>query len=286
VAIGGATASPDTLRRPQKVKAEQKRRAKELTRAADWARVVSRSRTMDLTDIARREVFFDGGRDAQGRPVLTFVGSRFHSTPADFNRVLAYFVRVADSTVSRPYVLLYVATGQGSGRHPDVGAALRTYRILPQKYRKNVAQLVVLHPGTFWGTLAKAFARVVSPKSHRKLVVVNSLEQLFATLPRPKIYVPDLCYAFEQVAAVKQKRIQAAQSRSKAPQSGPSRTHALPTAFLPPASPPSGSPTGASAKRGKNGKSVRSSRSKVAPVAPATTGLDLWGQDPTAEAAL
>jgi hypothetical protein len=108
-------------------------------------------------------------------------------------KIMLLFIRVVDSVVVEPYTLVY-----GHSATPLLAqtAVLHSYyKILPRKYKKNLKEMVLLHPTFGIRTFFDISRYFVGEKFFRKLHFVDCIASLQRVISPLKLPLP---YAFIQ----------------------------------------------------------------------------------------
>ncbi|KAI8872053.1 RhoGAP-domain-containing protein [Ramicandelaber brevisporus] len=159
-------------------------------------------------------VLYQAGTDFDSRPLLVFCGCHIPAPEQqDHDILLENIVTRLDPFVEADYsVVLFAAATQ---HRPKWGWMLRAYRRLDRKYRKNLKSLYVVHPSGWFRFLFTIMGSVLSPKFFRKLVWVDSLEQLATLVPIHQIPIPQpvIDYDEQLVLSSKEKRSPSASPR-------------------------------------------------------------------------
>jgi len=102
-----------------------------------------------------------------------------------------FCVDVLDPVVEHDYVLVYVHSNVASENKPSFGTLRRIYGIFNRKYKKNLKNLFIMHPG-FWVKMTfKLFKPFISSKFWKKLHYIDSPEQLYEHLDRAQVRLPE-----------------------------------------------------------------------------------------------
>jgi hypothetical protein len=106
---------------------------------------LERAMEEDFSDMDEMKVVFTQGVDHGGRVKVLFVPTNLPPKP-NWDRVLLYIVKVCDSVVTRPYVLVYFNPPE-SRQRPELSWLRGTLKsVLTRKYKKNMQYIYVVHP--------------------------------------------------------------------------------------------------------------------------------------------
>ncbi|XP_076445634.1 protein GDAP2 homolog [Babylonia areolata] len=156
--------------------------------------LLKKARTEDLTDIASLRCMYRSGVDRHGRPVIVFVGSNISVKDVDMQRVLLYMVKVMDTVVDTPYVVVYFHTLTSGANHPPMNYLKYAYSMLDNRYRKNLKNFYIVHP-TWWSKLATWFfttftASDIKPKVHS----LSGVQYLYTKINPDQLDVPQFIH--------------------------------------------------------------------------------------------
>lgn len=124
-----------------------------------------------------------------------------HRNRVDYNYVMnnlfAYVISTLDQLVTEDYVLVYLQGGTSKDCVPGFSWLKRCYKMIDRKLRKNLKFLYLVHP-TFWlKTLVLMIKPFVSSKFGSKIHFVNSLGELYDSVPVERASIPDRVKQFD-----------------------------------------------------------------------------------------
>lgn len=124
-----------------------------------------------------------------------------HRNRVDYNYVMnnlfAYIISTLDQLVTEDYVLVYLQGGTSKDCVPGFSWLKRCYKMIDRKLRKNLKFLYLVHP-TFWlKTLVMMIKPFVSSKFSNKIHFVNSLDELYDSVPVERASIPDRVKQFD-----------------------------------------------------------------------------------------
>ncbi|KAK3096670.1 hypothetical protein FSP39_002249 [Pinctada imbricata] len=155
-----------------------------------YERLLKRSKTEDLTDIAALRCLYRTGVDRFGRPVVIFVGKHFPSKSIDLERALLYLIRVMEPVVESDYVVVYFHTQTTSENHPPMAYLKHMYSILDNKYRRNLKAFYIVHP-TWWSKLATWFFTTFTASDIKKRVYsLKGVQYLYGSIFPDQLDIP------------------------------------------------------------------------------------------------
>eukprot|EP00998_Keelungia_sp_KM082_P002480 NODE_1302_length_1388_cov_3.858049_g1291_i0.p1 GENE.NODE_1302_length_1388_cov_3.858049_g1291_i0~~NODE_1302_length_1388_cov_3.858049_g1291_i0.p1 ORF type:complete len:458 (-),score=80.16 NODE_1302_length_1388_cov_3.858049_g1291_i0:15-1388(-) len=151
-----------------------------------YGRYLKRTLHENFSDIESMKVIYRCGTDVLKRPVICMVASRVPS-PQFFDRLLLYFIKVMDGVSDKEHVLVYFHAG--INHKPAFSWMRKVYRLLPQKYKKNMRALYAVHPTVWLGFVTSFFKPFVNDLS--KVHMVETLETLFQYVPSDNVTIPE-----------------------------------------------------------------------------------------------
>lgn len=113
------------------------------------------------------------------------------------NNLFAYVITTLDQLVTEDYVLVYLQGATSKDCVPGFSWLKRCYKMIDRKLRKNLKFLYLVHP-TFWlKTLVLMIKPFVSSKFGNKIHFVNSLDELYDSVPVERASIPDKVKQFD-----------------------------------------------------------------------------------------
>eukprot|EP00299_Pterocystis_sp_00344_P011737 c5529_g1_i1.p1 GENE.c5529_g1_i1~~c5529_g1_i1.p1 ORF type:complete len:514 (+),score=106.34 c5529_g1_i1:118-1542(+) len=157
----------------------------------EYARYLQRARSENFADIEKMELLHIGGTDEMGRIVVSLIAGNFpHSSEADYDRLLLYIIRELDLVVEREYVIVYFHTKTDSERQPPFSWIKKAMAMLTRKYRKNLKNLLIVHPTMWMKMVFWVITPFVSSKFWQKLVYIDKLQTLMRYVPPQLVKIP------------------------------------------------------------------------------------------------
>ncbi|QDZ21315.1 hypothetical protein HOP50_05g38460 [Chloropicon primus] len=134
--------------------------------------------------------------DHEGDPVLVITGVHFLVKAVDPERFVLYFVKEFESLCSGPYSVILLDTDTGPGNWPGFSFIRQVHNSLGDNHRLNLKGFYALH-ASFRLRSAAFFMQVTEPNVWGKLKYLDSLEELYAVVPRKNIRIPEHVAQFE-----------------------------------------------------------------------------------------
>lgn len=138
------------------------------------------------------------GTDKQGQHIFAIFACQLppksEINSAAFTK---FIIRKMEAYVQNDYVLVYFH--QGLRDKPSVNFLWNTYKELDRSFKKNLKALLVVHPTMFIKLCYNFFRPFISEKFRNKLVYVNSLKELQASLGMASHYkLPEHIYQYDE----------------------------------------------------------------------------------------
>ena len=144
------------------------------------------------------------GRDSLNRPCIYLIPALALQSCSQDNdakiammrRIMLLFIKYADRVVNAPYTLVY-----GHSATPLLAqtAVLHSYyKILPRKYKKNLKEMILLHPTFGVRTFFEISRYFVGEKFFRKLHFVSRISQLQRVIKPTQLPLPFDFIAWEE----------------------------------------------------------------------------------------
>lgn len=96
-----------------------------------------------------------------------------------------------DKYVEQDYSVVYFHHGLTSQNKPPLSWLWKAYRAFDRKYKKNLKALYLVHPTNFIRIVWQMLRPAISVKFGRKMMYVNSLQELQQHLGLEKIPIPE-----------------------------------------------------------------------------------------------
>jgi len=142
-------------------------------------------------DVAKFGIFEVAGDDKFGRKVIIFNACKLPSNKIlDANKLLRYLKSTLDRYVTSDYILVYFHHGLRSHNKPTYSWLRDIYYELDRKYKKNMKQLLIVHPTNLVKIIYNVIRPLISRKFGRKILYVNYLHELNDHLHFEQLVVP------------------------------------------------------------------------------------------------
>lgn len=137
------------------------------------------------------------GTDKQGQHIFAIFACHLPAK-SEFNSqtVVKFIIQKMEEYVKNDYVLVYFH--QGLRDKPSVNFLWHTYKELDRNFKKNLKSLLVVHPTMFIKLVWNFFRPFISEKFRNKLVYVNSLKELQASLGLSLRKLPEHIYQHDE----------------------------------------------------------------------------------------
>jgi hypothetical protein len=141
--------------------------------------------------IVKHNIFQIAGDDDIGRPVIAFSMSRVPPrTEINHQELLQFMKQMIDRIVENDYTIVYFHYGLNSKNKPSLKWAKQLYQELDRKYKKNLKNLLLVHPTNFIKVVMKVFGPLISTKFGKKVNYINRLDELKGYLRLEKLDIP------------------------------------------------------------------------------------------------
>lgn len=137
------------------------------------------------------------GVDAQSRPILVVAASNLPNPKEhDYDQLLKYMMSQLQTHVESDYVLIVLYSGMKF--RPSFGWLKQAYTSLDRSYKKNLKQLYVVHPSMLHKIVLKFLDLLISSKFYKKMVYINSLQDLAQYVPIDNLTIPTIVRQYDQ----------------------------------------------------------------------------------------
>ena len=148
-----------------------------------YVALLERAKSTDLSRLDSLRFLYREGEDEEGRPLVVLVGAQVPAKSVDLSDLLLYAARTMDPIVHAPYSIVYFHTGFASDNKPAMSFLKNAYTTLSRAYKKNLKQLIIVHPSFWIKTCARVFRPFVSTKFWQKLTYISHTDELRRLLP-------------------------------------------------------------------------------------------------------
>lgn len=155
-----------------------------------YARWVKRGRAQDFADLKKLRMIYHSGHDIIGRPVIVLVGKRFSDLSIDSDRFVGYAFGVLDRIVNQEYTLVYFDTLCLPENHPSSSFVKYVYRMIDDKYQRNLKALHIVHPSFRAKFMTWWFTTFSAPEVKQKVHFVNGIEYLYDSVSPEQLDIP------------------------------------------------------------------------------------------------
>ncbi|CAL9691040.1 unnamed protein product [Knipowitschia caucasica] len=114
------------------------------------------------------------------------------------DHLFRYVMGTLELMVSQDYVIIYLCAGAQRNQVPGLSWLRDCYTAIDRRLRKNLKSFFVVHPTWFIKALITIVKPFISSKFSRKLVFVDSLQQLSDLVPTEHAQIPNCVTMFDQ----------------------------------------------------------------------------------------
>ncbi|GAU97141.1 hypothetical protein RvY_08493 [Ramazzottius varieornatus] len=165
-------------------------------------------------DIPKLGIVDVSGDDSFGRKVICISACRLPSNKSyDHQLLLQYLLHVLDQYVQNDYVLVYFHFGLNGDNKLPLSWLVQAYKCFDRKYKKNLKALYLVHPTNFVKIMYSCMKVVISYKFGKKMIYVQSLDELKEYLNISHINIPEPVLRHDEEVKTNKQRA-AAMSRS------------------------------------------------------------------------
>ncbi|XP_028414953.1 protein GDAP2 homolog [Dendronephthya gigantea] len=155
-----------------------------------YARWVKRGKSQDFSDLKKLRMIYHCGHDIIGRPVILIIGKRFSDTTIDSDRLVGYACGILDRLVNEEYNLIYFDTMCLAENHPSTSFIKYVYRMIDNKYVKNLKSLHIVHPTFRSKFMTWWFTTFSAPEVKDKVHFLNGVEFLYDFISPEQLDIP------------------------------------------------------------------------------------------------
>lgn len=156
--------------------------------------LLKKARSEDLTDIASLRCLYRSGTDRHGRAVIVCIAKNFSIQDTNPERALLYMVKVMDTVVESPYVVVYFHTLSNSSNHPPMNYLKYAYSMLDHRYKKNLKSFYIIHP-TWWSKLATWFFTTFTASDiKQKVQSLGGVQYLYMKINPDQLDIPQFIH--------------------------------------------------------------------------------------------
>nr|CAB3225967.1 BCL2/adenovirus E1B 19 kDa protein-interacting protein 2-like [Phallusia mammillata] len=165
-----------------------------------WRTVVigDKNYKLDLSAITPyRQVLSHGGYYGEGLNAIVVFSACFlpDCNEKDYRYIMdnlfLYVVSTLELLVAEDYMIIFFNSGCRRRNLPPVNWLKKCYQMIHRRLRKNLKQLIVVHPSWYIRLLIGFFRPFISSKFSKKLQLVSNLHKLADLVPLDSVVVPD-----------------------------------------------------------------------------------------------
>ncbi|XP_078576393.1 uncharacterized protein LOC144862024 isoform X3 [Branchiostoma floridae x Branchiostoma japonicum] len=144
-----------------------------------------------------KKVISHGGYYGEGlNAIIVFAACYMpDSSRPDYKYVMdnlfLYIISTLELLVAEDYMIVYLHGGTPRQNVPSIGWLKKCYQMIDRRLRKNLKQLLIVHPSFWLKTIIRFTRPFISSKFYRKVVFVYSLSDLASKIPMEYIYIPE-----------------------------------------------------------------------------------------------
>lgn len=159
---------------------------------------------MDLSAvIPYKQVLSHGGYYGEGLNAIVVFSAcylpDYNQTDYEYimDNLFLYIVSTLDLLVAEEYKIVFFNGGCKRRNVPSFTWMKRCYKMIHRRLRKNLKQLLIVHPSLFMRALITFFRPFISSKFSRKLRLVSSLKELSNNVDLASVSIPDAVTAHD-----------------------------------------------------------------------------------------
>jgi len=150
-------------------------------------------------DISKFGIFEVAGDDKFGRKVIILSACKLPSNKAfDHSKFIRYMRSILDQYVINDYILVYFHHGYRSHNKIPLSHLKEGYNLIDRKYKKNLKQLLIVHPSSFIKAILTFCKPFISAKFGRKIFYMNYLHELNDYLHYDQLVIPKEVLDYDQ----------------------------------------------------------------------------------------
>ncbi|XP_078666349.1 uncharacterized protein LOC144908534 isoform X2 [Branchiostoma floridae x Branchiostoma belcheri] len=107
------------------------------------------------------------------------------------DNLFLYIISTLELLVAEDYMIVHLHGGTPRQNVPSIGWLKKCYQMIDRRLRKNLKQLLIVHPSFWLKTIIRFTRPFISSKFYRKVVFVYSLSELATKIPMEYIYIPE-----------------------------------------------------------------------------------------------
>lgn len=143
-----------------------------------------------------RQVLSHGGYHGDGlNAIVVFSACFLPSTKMSNSRYILdnlflYIVSTLDLLVAHEYLIVFFSSGCTQNNRPPIGWLKKCYKLIDKRLKKNLKNLIIVHPSWHIRLIIKFFKPFLSSKFSKKITFVHNLHSLADVLPIDNIIIP------------------------------------------------------------------------------------------------
>ena len=171
-----------------------------------WRTVVisEKNYKLDLSAVTPyRQVLSHGGYYGEGLNAIVVFSACYLPDHRQSNyryvmdNLFLYIVSTLDLLVAEDYMIIFFNGGCSRKNFPGLKWLKKCYQMLHHRLRKNLKQLVVVHPTWYIRLILGFFKPFISSKFREKLKIVPTLHRLADVVPLDSVVIPDAVQKYD-----------------------------------------------------------------------------------------
>ena len=171
-----------------------------------WRTVVigGKNYKLDLSSVnPYRQVLSHGGYYGEGlNAIVVFSAcylpdSRLADYPYIMDNLFLYIVSTLDLLVAEDYMIIFFNSGCSRKNFPALKWLKKCYQMIHRRLRKNLKELVIVHPSWYIRFIFGFFKPFISSKFRKKVKVVPTLHRLADLVSLESVVIPDAVQKYD-----------------------------------------------------------------------------------------
>uniref|UniRef100_A0A336KCS4 CSON007345 protein n=1 Tax=Culicoides sonorensis TaxID=179676 RepID=A0A336KCS4_CULSO len=168
---------------------------------SNWVKVIlpdGKTREIDMKVIEPyKRILSHGGYLNNKKNAIIIFSSCFlpDRSRSDYHYVMTnlflYVIKTLQQLITDDYILIYFHGGSNKNNVPPFRWLKKCYQLIDRRLRKSLKNMYLVHPSFWLKSMVWMLRPFVSAKFWRKLVYVNTLEELYTYVSVEKAAVPD-----------------------------------------------------------------------------------------------
>ncbi|KAI9294940.1 hypothetical protein K502DRAFT_360889 [Neoconidiobolus thromboides FSU 785] len=158
---------------------------------------MTKNRNRDITSIAERKIFYEGGLSKERRPVFYFIARRLIAEAIDFDLLMVQIFLSLEKYAGKSYELLFDITQFGAPNELPILFVNQIFSVFPAEAQQSISSIYFYNVNTAFQRYTKSLDKTLPFKFAKRTSFPCNLSELAEYIHQVDIKLPRLTIALE-----------------------------------------------------------------------------------------